>query len=225
MSLLTSLALAASSSAQSYEQLWKQVEAKNERDLPQSALQSVEQILAKATNEQNSVQQLRATLMKYLFEEEISPDSAQLYLQQIEKSIAQKERPAVKALWHAALAQCILAQSENGGYYEDKSLTYEATQKKARAHFEAALSDLDVLAQVHTKDFLPLFNEGPDSRYFPTTCSTSFGARMPKRLCSHVRRKLLGFHNWPPTTPSIMSPTPHYCFSLTVQNFFTAKAK
>lgn len=166
MSLLTSLALAASSSAQSYEQLWKQVEAKNERDLPQSALQSVEQILAKATNEQNSVQQLRATLMKYLFEEEISPDSAQLYLQQIEKTIAQEERPAVKALWHAALAQCILAKSEDGGYYEDKSLTYEATQKKARAHFEAALSDLDVLAQAHTKDFLPLFNEGPDSRYF-----------------------------------------------------------
>ena len=165
MSLLTSLALAASASAQSYEQLWKQVDADNEKDLPQSAIQGVEQILAKATSEQNAAQQLRAALMKRLLEEEISPDSATSFLQRMEESVEQETRPAVKALWHAALGLCIEDQGSSWAWnYSEHAL--EAQQKRARKHFDAALTDLDALAQARTKDFLPLFDEGEDSQYF-----------------------------------------------------------
>ena len=165
MSLLTSLALAASASAQSYEQLWKQVDADNEKDLPQSAIQGVEQILAKATSEQNAAQQLRAALMKRLLEEEISPDSATSFLQRMEESVEQETRPAVKALWHAALGLCIEDQGSSWAWdYSEHAL--EAQQKRARKHFDAALTDLDALAKARTKDFLPLFDKGEDSQYF-----------------------------------------------------------
>lgn len=165
MSLLTSLALTASASAQSYEQLWKQVDADSEKDLPKSAIQGVEQILTKATSEQNAAQQLRAALIKRILEEEISPDSATTFLQRMEESVEQETRPAVKALWHAAIGLCIDHQSSSWAWgYGEHAL--EAQQKRVRKHFEAALTDLDALAQARTKDYLPLFDEGEYSQYF-----------------------------------------------------------
>lgn len=160
LTLATSLALATGVSAQSYDKMWKEVQKQAEQDLPQSALKCVEQIRDKATTENNSVQLLRAILMLRVYNAEVSPDSAQVYIKQIEQSVATESDAVMKALYHSALAQCY--ESENA----DDDIAYAENKKQVKAHFVASLADLDVLADARLPQYLPLIVKKADSKFF-----------------------------------------------------------
>ena len=160
LTLATSLVLAAGASAQSYDKMWKEVQQQVEQDLPQSALKCVEKIRDKAATENNSVQLLRAILMLRVYNAEVSPDSAQVYIKQIEQSLATESDSVMKALYHSALAQCY--ESEEA----DDDITYAENKKQVKAHFAASLSELDVLADARLQQYLPLIAKEEDSKYF-----------------------------------------------------------
>lgn len=160
LTLLTSLALATGSSAQSYDKMWKKVQQQVEQDLPQSALKCVEEIRDKAATENNSVQLLRAILMLRVYNAEVSPDSAHVYIKQLEQSLATEQDAVMKALYHSALAQCYESESA------DDDITYAENKKQVKAHFAASLSELDALADARLQQYLPLIAKEEDSKFF-----------------------------------------------------------
>ena len=126
----------------------------------QSALNGVEQIRAKATTENNDTQLLRALLMLRIYGGQVSPDSAQVYVNDIEQMLAQEQQPVMKALQHAALAQCYANMEA------DDRITERDYRERSKQHFAASLHDLSALAQVKVNQYLPLFTYHKDSKYF-----------------------------------------------------------
>ncbi len=149
-----------SACAQSYDALWKKVQANSSKDRPKSALASVEQIRLKALAEKNDAQLLRASLMNLVFSVEISPDSLSSCIAAMEESLASESRPVVQALWHSALAKAYKTNSWKS------SVDSKDMIAKSIAHAEASLSNPDALAEARLKDYLPLFVEKDNSRFF-----------------------------------------------------------
>lgn len=160
LTLATSLALTVGASAQSYDKMWEEVQQQAAKDLPQSALKCVEQIRDKAATENNSVQLLRAILMLRVYNSEVSPDSAKVYIRQIEKSLAIEQEATMKALYHSALAQCYISEMA------DDDITYAENKKQVKEHFVASLADLNALADARLQQYLPLIVKEADSKFF-----------------------------------------------------------
>lgn len=149
-----------SACAQSYDALWKKVQTNSSKDRPKSALASVEQIRLKAVAEKNDAQLLRASLMNLVFSVEISPDSLTTCIAAMEESLANETRPVVQALWHSALAKAYRTHAWKSGVDHTDMTT------KSVAHAEASLSNPEALAEARISDYLPLFVEKDDSRFF-----------------------------------------------------------
>lgn len=160
LTFATSLALAAGASAQSYDKMWEEAQQHAAQDLPQSALKCVEQIRSKAVTENNSVQLLRAILMLRVYNSEVSPDSAQVYIKQIEQSLATEQDATMKALYHSALAQCYESEAA------DDDITNAENTKQVKAHFAASLDNLSAVADARLQQYLPLIDKEDDSKFF-----------------------------------------------------------
>lgn len=157
--LLLALPAAQPLSAQDYPKLWKEAQAASDKDLPRTALQWVEKIKNKALAEDNDAQLLRATLMQLQYGGEVCPDTATAQLRRMETALAAETRPAVRALWHSALAQTYLAR-------RSRLRPDTAETSLARRHFEASLAEPRTLAATSYKDYLPLFTAGGASRHY-----------------------------------------------------------
>jgi len=149
--------------AQRYDKLWAQAENAARKDLPKTAWGYLAQIKEKAIREGNDGQLLRAVLAERSCGEEVSPDSAAALTARMEQALTAEERPVVKALWHAALAQVYANQYGANRWGEED---FEKNEERARAHFEASLAQPDLLIQARTADYLPLFVLGNESKYF-----------------------------------------------------------
>lgn len=158
--LATSIALAAGASAQSYDEMWTQVQHNAEKDLPQSAADGVKEIRDKAITENNNVQLLRAILMLRVYSAEVSPDSADVYVKHIEQALSTEQDEVMKALYHSALAQCYESD------YDDDNISHAANKKQMQSHFEASLVNLDALASARVQQYLPLIEYADDSKFF-----------------------------------------------------------
>lgn len=143
--------------------MWEKVNSASQNDLPKTALEYVKQIRMKAANENNDAQLFRAVLMERIYGGEISPDSATRVISQMEKAVQKEEQPVVKQLWHSALAQVYSSQLR---WWNDNEVTTESLLKKSRSHFKASLTNLEALASARVTDYLPIFEEGNESRFF-----------------------------------------------------------
>lgn len=141
--------------AQTYDALWKEAETAAGKDHPQTALTFVDKVYRKALDEGNDGQLLRAMLSRRLLNEELSPDSGHVSLERMEAALQQEKRPAMKAVWHAALSK-IWGQTRRD----------TAAAAKARAHLTAATRDVALLGATRTTDFLPVLTKGADSRLY-----------------------------------------------------------
>ncbi|MBP3227273.1 MAG: hypothetical protein J6M53_00665 [Bacteroidaceae bacterium] len=142
--------------AQSYKTLWKKAEAAQADDLPRTALEYVTQIQRKAEADGNATQLLRARLTLLTLGEDISSDSAAVEIDRIRAARDAEQRPVERALWNAALARTL----------EYRQWQNEAYRPERAACYEALLTDMPALAGAKTKRYLPLFEEGADSKYF-----------------------------------------------------------
>lgn len=141
--------------AQTYDALWKEAETAAAKDHPRTALTFVDKVYRKALDEGNDGQLLRAMLSRRLLDEEISPDSGRISLERMEAALRQETRPAVKAVWHAALAK-VWGQTRRD----------TAAMTRARTHLLAATQDVALLGETRTTGFLPVLTKGADSRLY-----------------------------------------------------------
>jgi hypothetical protein len=142
--------------AQSYASLKKDIEANRNKDLPQSALKSVDKMISLAASKGDNGELLWALLTRGQLSNDISPDSAATLIPRIEQ-LLKVSKPEMQAVCHAVLGALYAAENTE---------TEEAAPRKAVSHFVASMENPTLLASARVKDFLPFTIAGADSRYF-----------------------------------------------------------
>lgn len=133
-------------SAQSYEQMWKQIEALEQKQLPESAIKELQKIYEHAKQEKNMPQMMKAHLTKASLSIDITPDSLDHELSGLKTWVAEEKDPVYKAILHHLL-----------GYYTlDTGKRDEAAIDAAIAYFRLSLQDKDLLSRKSAADYRPM---------------------------------------------------------------------
>ena len=141
--------------AQTFASMWKQVEAAQDKDLPQTALIQVRKIEAKATKENAYGQLLKATLLGARLQAEIAPDSLPVAVKRLEQQTANCRETALQAVYAATLAKIY----RNNRTLEDYASKSDRYQAMALAHPEA-------LAKVKADSYVPFVIKEKDSEVY-----------------------------------------------------------
>ena len=99
--------------AQSYEQMWEQVEVMEQKQLPKSAVGEVQKIYDRASREKNVPQLMKAWLTKASLHIDVTPDSLPGELDRLKKWAIEETDPV-----HQAVLNNLL------GYYISVSYTH-----------------------------------------------------------------------------------------------------
>lgn len=91
--------------AQSYDNLWKQVEQAQKKSLPQTAVKLTGKIYRKAELEKNAPQMLKAYIYRETYQEKLTPDSLYTNFRNLESWAKLEPNPVSKAILHSLLAR------------------------------------------------------------------------------------------------------------------------
>ena len=152
--VLAALALSASMYADSFTSLWKQVTTAQQKDLPKTELQWLDQIVKKARQEKAYGQLLKAKWMEVETQGRIAPDSLDVMRQRLETDYTRLTDPTLRAVYAAALGKAY-----QGSYDKDN-------QAKEKLWFGRAMANPDLLAKHKYEEYEPAIVEGIDSKIF-----------------------------------------------------------
>ena len=141
---------------QSYESLWKKVEAAQKDDLPRTELEALQKIVSKAEKEKAYGQLLKAYLQEMQAEMRVSPDSLQPAVERLQQREQQTKDDVLGAVLQAVL----------GTVYADNRQLADDSQTLSKGYYDAALSDPEKLAAVKTSAFVPFVKVGEDSKIY-----------------------------------------------------------
>ncbi len=147
-------------SAQTYSNLWRQVENAQKASLPKDQLAALSQIESKASKDREYGQLLKAQLQSIAVQVDISPDSLLPQVKKYEQNINATSDAALAAVYRATLAHIYL----NCYYHLD--LSEEEGERLATEYYHQALADPAALAHVKAKTFEPLAVPGVNSSIF-----------------------------------------------------------
>ena len=150
--------------AQSYSKLWKQFETAVSDDLPKTALEHVRKIVSKARHDGNMPWLLRGDFAEYSLARDVSRDSAEIVLRQIETDMNAEVRPVEKALWQSAVGQLLMGRYQR--YYLRLSSGDSARVAHGRALLRASVEPMEALGRTKVKKYAMLFTEGKESKYY-----------------------------------------------------------
>lgn len=143
--------------AQSYSQLWKQVEEAQSKDLPKTQIDILDKIIRKARKEQMYGHLLKAQLSRADAQIAISPDSLQ------------PEADRLKEAEQRAAADPVLAavyQSVLGHLYTWSSDLGDDHETIGKGYYKQSMSHPDLLAAQPCSGYEPMVVTGSDSRIF-----------------------------------------------------------
>jgi len=143
--------------AQSYVSLWKEVRAAQEKDLPKTALETVDKIIEKARVEKASGELLKAILVRGNLQADIVPDSADAAIGMLEQSLLKETMPETQSLHHAVLGRLYAERRGENGAHD---------VQKAKEHYRLAMQSTEVLSKTAAEKYVPFVLVGDDSRYF-----------------------------------------------------------
>ena len=143
--------------SQTYQELWKQVEQAQEKDLPKTAMEHLQKIEAKAQKAGDYGQLLKATLLTSKLQADVAPDSLQPAVKQLEQECDKTQNVALKAVYCTILSKVY----ENNSRWLD-----EDAADKAQGYRQQALQHPEALAQVQTDPYEPFVITGKDSKTY-----------------------------------------------------------
>ena len=150
--------------AQTYDELWKQVENARKKDLPQSVIKNVQAVYDKAQSEKNFSQMTKAFVAMMSSRYNISPDSFKVDVTRLETMISECRNSVDCAVLHA-IAGDAYARVSNVSLGRDAE-TVEHYKTMAEKHLSEALANRQELMNVKTDYYEPLLDKGDDSRFF-----------------------------------------------------------
>ena len=155
------LCIAVQSGAQSYDDLWKQVDNYRKKDLPASVQKSVLAVYEKAQQEKNFSQMTKAFVTLISSRYNISTDSFKVDADKLEAMIPECTNDVDRAVLHV-IAGDAYAHVANVSAGRDAETT-ELYRDLAKKHFAEALSDKQKLMDAKTESYEPLLEKGEDS--------------------------------------------------------------
>lgn len=132
--------------AQSYQQMWKQVETLQEKQLPKSAIAELQKIYDYARHEKNIPQMMKAHLEKASLCIEITPDSVHSQLSALKAWAADEKDTVYKAILNNLLGYYTLSTGVRDDVAIDTAISY----------FRRSLQDKETLARKSAADYRPL---------------------------------------------------------------------
>ena len=166
-------------SAQSYDDLWKQLQEAERKSLPQTVIKLADQIYEKALKEKNAGQLFKAYLTKESQQEELTPDSSYVRYSHMEEWVKSETEPLNRAVMHSLLAEMYADYLNSNAYAltrrtdlvdevpEDiREWTANIFIQRIDAHAQASLEDEALLLQTKTDAFIPLVIQREGSKYY-----------------------------------------------------------
>lgn len=137
--------------AQTYDNLWKELEVLERKDLPKSVISEAMKIYDKAKVEQNVPQMMKAYLTAMQYRSLLTPDSLKVDMNGLEQWASQTGSMEDKAILYSILGE----------------MTMPADVKKGLGYLQASLKDKDRLLLIPVEKLRPMVRVGEASkRYF-----------------------------------------------------------
>ena len=137
--------------AQTYDNLWKELEVLERKDLPKSVISEAMKIYDKAKAEQNVPQMMKAYLTAMQYRSLLTPDSLKVDMNGLEQWASQTGSMEDKAILYSILGE----------------MTMPTDVKKGLGYLQASLKDKDRLLLVPVEKLRPMVRVGEASkRYF-----------------------------------------------------------
>lgn len=137
--------------AQTYDNLWKELEVLERKDLPKSVISEAMKIYDKAKAEQNVPQMMKAYLTAMQYRSLLTPDSLKVDMNGLEQWASQTGSVEDKAILYFILGE----------------MTMSADIKKGLGYLQASLKDKDRLLLIPVEKLRPMVRVGEASkRYF-----------------------------------------------------------
>lgn len=173
--LITLIAGAGSICAQSYEKLWKEVEAYRKKSLPKSALLVANQIIEKSKKEHNKGQELKGILHACVLRQEVVPDSFFSDIRMLEQCKIQAKSQVEQMVYASVLGE-IYVTNRFRSQIQGLTMTAPAdsVQEWSREQYDSAsvsnylfsLKSPALLIKEKSSVYLPFVVEGEHARYF-----------------------------------------------------------
>ena len=137
--------------AQTYDNLWKELEVLERKDLPKSVISEAMKIYDKAKAEQNVPQMMKAYLTAMQYRSLLTPDSLKVDMNGLEQWASQTGSVEDKAILYSILGE----------------MTMPVDVKKGLGYLQASLKDKDRLLLIPVEKLRPMVRVGEASkRYF-----------------------------------------------------------
>lgn len=136
--------------AQSYDQLWKEVETYQKKDLPQSVIATAGKIYAKAKAERNLPQMMKAQLVRSSSQVSLTPDSAEAEYTALKEWAAEEKDTVGRAVLNSLVGSTITNRRTGE---TDEAIRY----------FRLSLEERALLGRTSAKAFRPMTESGKRS--------------------------------------------------------------
>ncbi len=172
--------MATSLQAQSYNNLWKQVEEAQAKSLPQTVVKLTDEIYRKGEHEQNVSQMLKAYICREAWQKRLTPDSLFSNIRKMEQWAHRESGVASKAILYSLLASEYLSYLQSNRYSlssrteldEDtpsgdiREWTVGQLVRKIDEYGLASLQDKEKLLAVSSEGYVPFVELEKGSRFF-----------------------------------------------------------
>lgn len=162
--------------AQTYDNLWKQADIIAQKDQPKSEIGVMQKIISKASVAKDYGQLLAAEMRQVILWKEISADSLTPNVKRMEAEALKTNDPMLKAVRYAVLGkvyhdnpygievdEASLEQREDASYYQSQR---KVNLKKSREFFKKAMAHPELLAKHTSTEYVPLTLKGVDGSSF-----------------------------------------------------------
>ena len=162
--------------AQTYDNLWKQADIIAQKDQPKSEIGVMQKIISKASAAKDYGQLLAAEMRQVMLWKEISADSLTPNVKRMEAEALKTNDPMLKAVRYAVLGkvyhdnpygievdEASLKQREDASYYQSQR---KVNLKKSREFFKKAMAHPELLAKHASTEYVPLTLKGVDGSSF-----------------------------------------------------------
>ena len=167
---------------QSYQSLWDKVEQFEKESLPQSALEVVNEIFRKATNENNSPERIKSIIFQLKLKTAVDQDVLPELIGEIEQIATGSKSSVEQALLYSILAELysdyfssnrhtINQRTDIVGYIPDdmREWTKNIFVDRIEQIVELSIKDAQILQATSIDDYKAILNEGESSRSLRST--------------------------------------------------------
>ena len=162
--------------AQTYDNLWKQADIIAQKDQPKSEIGVMQKIISKASAAKDYGQLLAAEMRQVILWKEISADSLTPNVKRMEAEALKTKDPMLKAVRYAVLGkvyhdnpygievdEASLEQGEDASYDQSQR---KVNLKKSQEFFKKAMAHPELLAKHASTEYVPLTLKGVDGSSF-----------------------------------------------------------